>query len=125
MIFVSRLKTLTSSSNLRVEIAEVFDREMELVHSGRSTIELDEGAQRYVDHLSQMDAGAMQKAGRADLNEIKEDYIGELEEVLVELAKKRINEILARKGQSIQPRMSLSSRMEDEEDNNEARVKRE
>ncbi|KAH0279933.1 hypothetical protein KCU91_g1385, partial [Aureobasidium melanogenum] len=111
--------------NLRVEIAEVFDREMELVHSGRSTIELEEGAQRYVDHLSRMDAGAMQKATRADLNEIKEDYVGELEEVLVELAQRRINGILARKGQSIQPRMSLSSKMEDEEDNNEAGVKRE
>ncbi|KAH0360947.1 hypothetical protein KCU65_g9054, partial [Aureobasidium melanogenum] len=111
--------------NLRVEIAGVFDREMELVHAGGSTTELDEGAQRYVDHLSQMDAGAMQKARMADLNEIKEDYVGELEEVLVELAQNRINGVLGRKGQSIQPRMSLSSKMEDEEDDNEARVKRE
>ncbi|KAG9964826.1 hypothetical protein KCU61_g2471, partial [Aureobasidium melanogenum] len=111
--------------DLRVEIAGVFDREMELIHSGKSSIELVEGAHRYVDHLSQMDAGTMQKARRADLNEIKEDYVRELEEILVELAQERINMVLARRGQSIQPRVALSSKMENEKDNNEARVKRE
>ncbi|KAK6001172.1 hypothetical protein QM012_003255 [Aureobasidium pullulans] len=116
---------------LRVEIAGVFDRELDLVHSGESNIELSEGAQRYVDYLSQMGRGAMQKVRKADLNGIKEDYVGDLDELVVKAVQKYINEELARKGQHIQPRVSLSSKMEDEEDTNDqepdskARVKRE
>ncbi|CAD0098697.1 unnamed protein product [Aureobasidium mustum] len=127
-----RLKILTNRSELRVEIAGVFDREMELVHSGGSSIELAEGAQRYVDHVSQMDARAMEKARKVDLNGIKEDCVEELEKLLVEAVQEHINKVLASKGQYIHPRVSLSSKMEDEEEDNndqehesKAKVKRE
>jgi hypothetical protein len=104
----TRLRILTKSSDLRIEIAGVIDREMGLIHEQRSSIELAEGTQYYVDQLSQMGAQAMQKAKKADLNEFKEDHIEQLESLLVGYVRAEINNFLATKGRSMQPRVSLS-----------------
>jgi hypothetical protein len=71
-------------------------------------MELEESAQRYVDQLSQMDVQAMQKAKKVDLNEFKEDHVAQIEQILVKNVRDEINRFLAAKGQSIQPRVSLS-----------------
>jgi hypothetical protein len=107
-IVVTWLKILTLSSDLRIEIAGVIDREMGLIHEQRSSMELAGGTQHYVDQLSQMGAQAMQKAKKADLNEFKEDHIEQLENLLVGYVRDEINNFLATKGRSIQPRVSLS-----------------
>jgi hypothetical protein len=81
---------------------------MGLIHEQRSSMELAEGTQHYVDQLSQMGAQAMQKAKKADLNEFKEDHVEQLESLLVGYVRDEINNFLATKGRSIQPRVSLS-----------------
>jgi ribosomal protein S19E (S16A) len=110
----TRLRILTKSSDLRIEIAGVIDREMDLIHEQRSSIELAEGTQHYVGQLSQMDAHAMQKAKKADLNEFKEDHVEQLESLLVGYVRDEINNFLATKGRSMQPRVSLSIESEHE-----------
>jgi hypothetical protein len=113
----TRLRILTNDSDLRIEIAGVIDREMGLIHEQRSSIELAEGTQYYVDQLSQMGAQAMQKAKKADLNEFKEDHIEQLESLLVGYVQDEINKFLATKGRSMQPRVSLSIESEHEREN--------
>ncbi|KAG9668957.1 hypothetical protein KCU99_g7011, partial [Aureobasidium melanogenum] len=100
-------------TDLRVGAARIVNREMRLVHEHMSDIDPDEGAQRYVDHVSQMDAYTMNEAKEKDLEEIKESCIDEIEKFAVELIQKKINEGFARKGQHIQPRVSLPSLMKD------------
>jgi len=114
-------ETLTVSSDLRLAIHGVIDREMGLVHDQNSSMELAESAQRYVDQLAQMDSQAMQNANRTDLNEFKEDHFEEIATGLVKRVCEELNRFLAAKGQYIQPRLSLSSKMknEDEEDEEE------
>jgi hypothetical protein len=122
-IVVTRLKILTKSSDLRIEIAGVIDREMGLIHEQRSSMELAEGTQHYVDQLSLMDAQAMQKAKKADLNEFKKDHIEQLESLLVSYVQDEINKFLATKGRSLQPRVSLSIESEHEhEDGGEEEI---
>jgi DNA-dependent RNA polymerase auxiliary subunit epsilon len=86
----------------------VIDTEMELVHEGDSTLVLKEGTQRYIDQLSQMDIEARKKAKRGDLNRFKIHYIDQIEKNIVNYIRDEINEELARKGQFIQSRVSLS-----------------
>lgn len=96
-------------------------------------MELAEGAQRYVDELAQMDSQAKQNAIRTDVNEFKVDHFEELVTGLVKRVCEELNDFLAAKGQSIQPRLSLSMKGEhknkDEDDDyevdSEPRVKRE
>jgi hypothetical protein len=61
-----------------------------------------------------MDAHAMQKAEKADLNEFKEDHVEQLESLLVGYVRDEINNFLATKGRSMQPRVSLSIESEHE-----------
>jgi hypothetical protein len=94
---------------------------MSLVHQERASVELEEGAQRYVDQLSQMDVQAIQKAKTVDLNGFKEDHVAQIEQILVKYVRDEINRFLATKGRSIQPRVSLSieGEHEHEEDDDE------
>lgn len=71
-------------------------------------MQLEEGARRYIKQLSQMDDQAMQEAKTADLNEFKEDNIEWLEQGILDHVHDELNKFLAKKGQSIQPRVSLS-----------------
>lgn len=102
-----------NSSDLRVGAARIVHREMRLVHEHKSDIDLDEGAQRYIDHVFQMDGHTMQEVKEKDLEEIKESCIDEIERFAVELIQKKINGDMTRKGQHMQPRVSLPSVMED------------
>lgn len=115
---VTLWRSLTISSDLRLALHGVIDREMGLVHDHNSSIELVESAQRYVGQLAQMDSQAMQNANRTDLNEFKEDHFEEIATGLVKRVCEELNRFLAAKGQYIQPRLSLPSKMknEDEED---------
>ncbi|KAH0291540.1 hypothetical protein M436DRAFT_61605 [Aureobasidium namibiae CBS 147.97] len=105
-------------SELRIQIVEVIDQEMKLVYGQEASMELEEGAQRYIDQLSQMDAEAKHRATASDQNVFKEDHKEKIEKMVVKYIREELNKFLAAKGQYIQPRLSLSSKMknEDEED---------
>ena len=111
-------KILTNSSKLRIEIGTLIDQEMKLAYNKSASMELGEGAQRYIDQLSETSAEAREEAITADRNEFKEDHKEEIVTGLVRRVCEELNKFLAAKGQYIQPRLSLPSKMknEDEED---------
>jgi hypothetical protein len=86
----------------------VIHRELDRAITQQSDIISDESARRYVDHLSQTDIDGMQKALQENLSEICIRHMDEIQELVVRYVQERINRILAKKGQSIQPRVSLS-----------------
>ena len=92
---VSQLRALTNNSNLRIEIAGVIDREMNLIHEQRSDM-------------------------NTDLNEFKEDHMEQIVNMLVEYTQHEINKFLRQKGRPFQPRVSLSAE-EQHEDEDEPR----
>jgi protein associated with RNAse G/E len=107
---------------------------MRLIHQQKSSMQLEAGAQRYIDYLSQMDVEAIQEAKTADLNEFKEDNIEWLERSILDHVHDELNKFLAKKGQFIQPRvlLSIEHKHEDEaeddgdsESDSKPRVKRE
>jgi protein associated with RNAse G/E len=107
---------------------------MRLIHQQKSSMQLEAGAQRYIDYLSQMDVEAIQEAKTADLNEFKEDNIEWLERGILDHVHDELNKFLAKKGQFIQPRvlLSIEHKHEDEaeddgdsESDSKPRVKRE
>lgn len=83
-------------------------RELHRAITQQSDIISDESARRYVDHWSQMDTDDMQEALQENSSEICIVHMDEIQELVVRYVKERINQILARKGQSIQPSTSLS-----------------
>lgn len=133
LISVREFKVLTNGSKLRIQIDGVIDREMKLAYDQKASMELEEGAQRYIDHLSHMNADDKQEETAADRYVFKEDHIEEIASRLVKYVREELNKFLAAKGQSIQPRLSLSVKRkhkdEDADDNSEEdskpRVKRE
>ncbi|KAI5201035.1 hypothetical protein E4T38_06258 [Aureobasidium subglaciale] len=120
-----------NSSGLRIQIANAIDDAMGRVLEGSLDMELDEDAQGYANHLSQMNPCAMQKAKQAVSNEIKEDCMDAIEVTVVELIQQSLEKALIKKSHSM-PRASLSSMMETSDDDEDiakagsrARVKKE
>ena len=89
-VIVSQLKVLTNNSNLRIEIAGVIDREMNLIHEPSSNM-------------------------NTDLNEFKEDHMEQIVNMLVEYTQHEINNFLKQKGRPFQPRVSLSAEEQHED----------
>lgn len=108
-------KILTNSSDIRLAIAEFIDSEMKLVHDQTSSMELAADAQRYVDELAQRDSQAKKNAVGRDLIEFREDHFEELAVGLVKRVCEKLNNFLASKGRAIEPRVSLSRKMKNED----------
>jgi hypothetical protein len=103
----------------------VIHRELRRAITQQSDIISDESARRYVDHLSQTDTDGMQEALQENSSEICIVHMDEIQELVVRYVQERINRILARKGQSIQPRVSLSIESvheHDDEDDDEDEI---
>ncbi|KAI5242931.1 hypothetical protein E4T43_04369 [Aureobasidium subglaciale] len=118
-----------NSSELRIEIANAIDDAMERALEGSFDMELDEDAQGYANHLSQMNPRAMQKAKQAVSNEIKEDCMDAIEVTVVVLIQQSLVKALIKKSHSMPRASSMMETSDDDEDvpkaGSRARVKKE
>ncbi|KAG2164581.1 hypothetical protein VTO58DRAFT_103103 [Aureobasidium pullulans] len=98
--------------NLRKAFAGLLRTESRLIHSGKSTFELSEDAQFYVDYLAKLDTEEREVKQDLDLDEIREDYADNFVAHCLDFVHESINDLMTKEGQEAR-RVPTHTSMED------------